>query len=578
MVFTVLDSEVDLSPLSTSERASSLLDAAVDAYNVSLLGNDSALLHLASRYASHTVAVPSNRLFRVNVLGVSTTAGCGAAESWLEVIPPVPSSNSKSCVPSRSWARHMYEELGRETAPGASSGLGGHSLAVDVFPFNAVAASAHGDCASSRVKRDTSLILLEVATNLFNTDVRELILRVHAAAPAAAIIFVAWPSQAWLKQMALREAAWPCCDFKRILDACHGSPRASVIDVAAVLHATRLPLSTWYAKGGKDAVHPNPFGHALLGHVVARFVAARLSTTARTDRTQDRTGERQPPPPSWRQPSPPPSAAVEQQHAAKLEAAGAAVQEVCYSSGELPLANASLRASIGWALVDDGRRKGVPKLGLASERVGDTLSIGPLPRFGARPCGVTMVKLGYLLSHSNVGGYYGAIELACRGGCHCAKVSSPFQARISPFPIVQTDAASHYDPLVRNSSPSVTLTTSFWAAWSAERPCMLHANHRQVNYPQGGSPRVRERPSRVRIDSLALRPATLAEMTHLMGHPRDPQHVNLSLAAAKCAPEAWERECEYPLAALKDYKERPHSQLGLERQLCCLTKGQPLTC
>jgi len=54
------------------------------------------------------------------------------------------------------------------------------------------------------------------------------------------------------------------------------APKARVLDIAAVLHATRMPISTWYAKGGKDIVHPNPLGHALLGHLVARFVASGL--------------------------------------------------------------------------------------------------------------------------------------------------------------------------------------------------------------------------------------------------------------------------------------------------------------
>jgi hypothetical protein len=63
-----------------------------------------------------------------------------------------------------------------------------------------------------------------------------------------------------------------------------------------------------------------------------------------------------------------------------------------------------------------------------------------------------------------------------------------------------------------------------------------------------------------------------------MGHPRDPQHVNLSLGVAKCAPDTWVHDCEYPLAEAKDYSDRPRTHLGLQRQLCCLTKGRPLTC
>ena len=226
MAFRLVDRDTHYAPLSTAERSNQILTHAIHSLinisvNISILGNDSVLLRLLSKYAHPLPELPARRakaIFRVSVLGVSTTAGCGAAESWLDVLLPVANASSKSCSPMRSWARQMYEELVEEfrETPGAQT-----RLAMEVFPLNAAVASAHGDCASSRVKRDTSLILLEVATNLFNTNVRELILRVRATAPAAVILFVAWPSQSWLKQMSSRETGWPCCDFKRILDACH---------------------------------------------------------------------------------------------------------------------------------------------------------------------------------------------------------------------------------------------------------------------------------------------------------------------------------------------------------------------
>jgi len=286
---------------------------------------------------------------------------------------------------------------------------------------------------------------------------------------------------------------------------------------------------------------------------------------------------------------------------------------MCYRADNLPIANASLRPTIGWALVDDGGEKGVLKLGLASHRLHDTLTLGPLPTFGGRSdagppramattleprpvdrpepvelrpaptraaapsCGAMLLTLGYLLAHSN-STYHGALELACRG-CRCAKVSSPFQARLHPFPIVQTDAALHYDPSVRVASHlAVTLSTSFWVAWSAERPCVLHANHRQINYPQGGSHHVREAPSRVRIDSMSLRPATLADMVHLLSHPRDPEHRNFSFSAAACAPPAWDVDCTHPLDPRSRGEAASHAQLGLERELCCVAKGWPSDC
>jgi len=253
----------------------------------------------------------------------------------------------------------------------------------------------------------------------------------------------------------------------------------------------------------------------------------------------------------------------------------AQADEICYRAKELPVANASLRPSFGWALVDDGSGEGATKLGFASTVRGSTLTLGPLPVFGRKRCGTTLVRLGYLLGHAQ-SHYHGAIELACRG-CSCVRVSSPYQSRVHPFPIIQTDASLHHDVMLHELNVSVTISTSFWVAWQSGQPCLIHANHRQINYPQGGSRHVREVPCRVRIDSLALRPATMGDAVHLLAHPRDVEHRNLSLATAACAHDSWKSSCARSLSAKKsDVHEG--SQLQLERRLCCLAFREEAAC
>ena len=134
-----------------------------------------------------------------------------------------------------------------------------------------------------------------------------------------------------------------------------------------------------YANRGLDLVHPSPHGHALMGAVAARYVAKRLleplcsphppSSDARSVRRHHDGASKG-------------SHGGESMHLAtasnplELEGEGNHT-EVCYSSADtLPLAT-PLNSS--WRLVDEGKAKGVPKLGLLSTLPGDSLQLSTWP-------------------------------------------------------------------------------------------------------------------------------------------------------------------------------------------------------
>ena len=56
--------------------------------------------------------------------------------------------------------------------------------------------------------------------------------------------------------------------------------------------------------------------------------------------------------------------------------ASSSTDEVCYAAADqLPVLP---QPSTGWRLIDEGKSKGIPKLFLLSERVGDQLVLGPI--------------------------------------------------------------------------------------------------------------------------------------------------------------------------------------------------------
>ncbi|KAL1525280.1 hypothetical protein AB1Y20_020143 [Prymnesium parvum] len=129
---------------------------------------------------------------RLVVLGTSPTTGCGSAEDvTIAAYEPGPQHNrsmgfSRRCDPTRSWGRHLRDFLVRLLGPLAPE--------VSIKSKNAASAVWFARCCRERVPHDAHVVLLEVLTNVFGSDLKALIRAVRRAAPSAAIAFVMWPS------------------------------------------------------------------------------------------------------------------------------------------------------------------------------------------------------------------------------------------------------------------------------------------------------------------------------------------------------------------------------------------------
>ena len=135
-----------------------------------------------------------------------------------------------------------------------------------------------------------------------------------------------------------------------------------------------------------------------------------------------------------------------------------------------------------WHVVDEGGSKGVPKLGLLSRRVGDTLELKLWPEAG---CRVVKAQLGYLVSATRAA--LAGIELTCLG-CECYAPPTPYP-KLYPFPSFQTFAPFADDTSYWVHNVSVTAYTGFIAIMtSSETRCTLRVRH----IAQDGGRRVRQ--------------------------------------------------------------------------------------
>ena len=135
----------------------------------------------------------------VVVLGTSVSAGCNACDGRGYFSTVLNASldthcagrSEKFCSARAGWAGQLESYL--------AALLRGTRLTprVVVHAKNAVGASYFARCARGRVPADTDVVLIDVATNMWNgPQAVGLVLRaVHAAAPSAAIAFVAWLTQ-----------------------------------------------------------------------------------------------------------------------------------------------------------------------------------------------------------------------------------------------------------------------------------------------------------------------------------------------------------------------------------------------
>ena len=457
----------------------------------------------------------SNSTLRIVVLGVSPTAGCGGAEAYGLLHNESTAKLSPICDPSRGWPRRLQDLLDSILEPV------GVKAELNVWAKNAQHANFFAQCAHSRVPRDTDMILIEFANNVWGADVDHIVHTIRKAAPEALVAFVVWSNQRAVSQVqaAIRnssQASQRCAtspgeveEIDRVA-ATQGLDVIRVDCIIAWLISSGASFSDFYAKRGSDTFHPNPAGHALIAGMRVRLVATHVSTAlcSRSDHELDRalllhTTK---------------SVTIIQRG---TDTSGKGVVdksvwnniwEQCFDRADMLPVRTPLQ---GWALVDDGARKGVQKLGYASELPGASLSIGPLPMPAGYGCVWMWAKLGYLLSSLEG---QGTFSLRC-AGCNCTHAGPAravwYRKKNLAFPLVSTDARRSGDGAIRAMSQvsniSITAMTEFYATIHADRECFLDVTH-EIPYviPQHEGQR-----SRVRIDYLTLRPA-VGHDVHMM--------------------------------------------------------------
>jgi hypothetical protein len=432
----------------------------------------------ASRWATAAQTSTSRRL-RVHAIGTSPTAGCGAAE---DVDGAGPSHNrsvgfSRLCDTTRGWPRHMQDFLVRL--------LGERAPQVEVSFKNSAAANYFERCAGSRISPNTDVLLVEVLTNIFGSDLVSLLRHIQLAAPRAAIVFVMWPSASILNGGYRNPHADPSV---HAMLAAARSEGADLLDFAELMRdLRRRGHSLFYAQGGRDSVHPNPQTHQLLGAVAARFVARRLRDAECRIRN-----------------------ATLQWDIAPTNGTGRQGWdwEVCFeSAGQMPVE----QPSAGFKLVDEGGDKGVRKMGLVSHHVGDRLSLGPLAGPSGRACTMLTMSVGYLLSTTRL--HQGAFSVGCTG-CDCAPIHNPYQKELYPFPLVQTDARVASSPQYRHTNVSITASTEWWVLWTATSQCHVHITHRR----SAAKDAALHNHSRIRIDSFHMLELSAAYRSYASRH------------------------------------------------------------
>ena len=415
----------------------------------------------------------------VGVLGCSTSAGCGAL------------SPSLRCSMPHSWGRRAHDALA------ATMRERSISVETSIFQKNGVEGNFFLGCTHELLPARPDVVIVEVLQNIYTIDLDALVTKlvgaIRGAAPGVPILFLAW-----LKRDSFGEGPGRLMPRLRRLAATLG------FDVADVPAALRGGLSVGRCGFGKECTralsirdtfawtsdgldhHPNALGHDLIGNLAALCIARRLTGPRRIGSQlggdADNRQQKQP-------------------------ARGSVSEEQCYTSADaMPVFSRG-----GFVLQDDGRLKGVKKLGYSSRRAGDTLTLGPLqvhPRLGdeldTRMCHSTMrVRLGYLIStHAGMG----ELHAQCAGGCSCRPVKSMFLRQELPFPRLSGDAWSAMHSMngrvrVRTENVTMTAHTFFIATLTnlSHDACRVLLRHR----PGQGSPGLG---SRVRVDSMTIIP------------------------------------------------------------------------
>jgi hypothetical protein len=146
---------------------------------------------LVSRPRGGAVPQPDQPI-PIAVLGTSPTSGCGAAEDVLQLKRnrTVFDADELACESDRGWARlfldNVKDLLATHRVPAP--------LEAAIWFKNAVGASYFGQCTERFVHPETRIVLLEVGCSVWGADLVDLLRRLRAHAPRAAIAFVIWPT------------------------------------------------------------------------------------------------------------------------------------------------------------------------------------------------------------------------------------------------------------------------------------------------------------------------------------------------------------------------------------------------
>ena len=454
--------------------------------------------------------------FRVAVLGMSTSAGCGAA--WTADMPL-----EGWCDFSRSWSRHFFERVLAHIRPTAA-------LRLHVQFKNAVGPSHFGHCTRALVPH-SDLVVFDWAANAWES-VGLLNRTLHAVRRAASaggsqtqLLFVNWPHAYWksdftskLESAARSHRAMSVTinthNRERLLRIVGNQSSAVGTDLLALVSAANLTaacapcstdgagepnkncqtrrsdcihehgkrvtaqLSSFYA----DLVHPNGAGHWLMGQGAAAVLIDRLLLASR----QSREG-----------------VVAEGGDSDEVGAANTTQfrEEVCLRRAD----QLTVRQPSAWKLVNDGTRKRVPKLGFASTVPGGVLRLDlPSALPAGLACGGVVVTLGYLTSHL---WEQGLIELACEG-CPCGPIGTTSGVfKYFTFPVFDTHISAKA-ALGLDGNLSVTAEHAFLAGQSANSSCTLVLRHRRRQHKVDGKFVEYPGPSRVRVDSIYIRRAS----------------------------------------------------------------------
>jgi hypothetical protein len=525
-------------------------------------------------WAQLLTRMDASGLLKVTILGMSTTAGCGAP--WAADEP-----TEHWCDFQRSWVRHWHERMRQQLQPSTE-------LRLRVEYKNAVGGSYFGHCTHAHVDADSDIIVLEWMANAWDSIIllNETLHAIRRAAPHVSnLYFVHWPPQH------LQGQNWKDTAHKLDLLARHHAAISVTIDardnrtlmavgLASQMHAnadgllelvtshnlsdaceTRLNLRSSRATSKcrrvhhlrakvrlgaffADSTHPNSAGHWLLGTGAAAVLSDRLGMAAarRRQTTPETTPEGAASANERRDEiafnergtaisasiSASISAPISTSISASMSASGA--PEACLRSADQLTVRSS---STQWRLVDDGLQKRVPKLGLASTTIGDELRLA-LPTVVPRgmSCATAVVTLGYLASARDE---QGAIVIGC-DGCPCGPygyISGMSYFRAFPFPILDTHIRTHAS-LGVGGNVSVSAEYSFVVGQNASSDCSLVLRHRasRLTSPQFRGPRGSRFASRVRVDSLYVREAQRSDERGLREMPEAREYLQFRDACA----------------------------------------------